>query len=249
MGGGDRRLRRSADGEQRDALGARSVRSLLDAHRRLIEATTPTVALLAPGEFPGLGTLAECWLEVRGEFDALDQTRQRLGFEEAAGMALGVTGDWQAHFLMDRGRPLPAGRETCPRTLALLEGIDGVESAYFSVMGPGTELAPHSGVNKSILRVHLTLRTPEPIGAAALRVGDTLVHHRPGVAFVFDDTVEHEAWNRGATERVTLMIDVRRSLPAWLRPVDALAQAAYLHHPIRRRAAGRLQEIEAARNG
>jgi aspartyl/asparaginyl beta-hydroxylase (cupin superfamily) len=40
------------------------------------------------------------------------------------------------------------------------------------------------------------------------RVGATNVEWRVGEAFVFDDTIEHEAWNDSDELRVVLILDV-----------------------------------------
>ena len=42
------------------------------------------------------------------------------------------------------------------------------------------------------------------------RVGDDVRPWREGEAWVFDDTVEHEAWNTSAHTRVVLLFDIWR---------------------------------------
>jgi len=53
--------------------------------------------------------------------------------------------------------------------------------------------------------VHLGLIVPEGCG---FRVGGETREWRVGEAFVFDDTIEHEAWNRSNEDRAVLIIDV-----------------------------------------
>ena len=164
-------------------------------------------------------------------------------------MALGVVGRWDAHFLIEQRKVLPAAVGRCPRTLALLDGVEDLRCAYFSVMAPHTHLLPHAGPNPSILRVHLTLRTPEPIGSSTLTVDGQVIPHRPGELFVFDDTFEHEVENRGDSDRATLMLDVRRPMRWWVRPIDAVVQRIFLLHPVHRQANKRLTELEEVHNG
>ena len=52
---------------------------------------------------------------------------------------------------------------------------------------------------------HLPLVVPE---GCALVVGGERHEWREGVAVLFDDTYEHEAWNRGSETRVVLIADV-----------------------------------------
>lgn len=236
-------------GGQPDSFGVRLVRSVLASHQRLIARAAPGGALWPADGLPGLRELEAGWETVLAEYDQLERERSRLDMEEVAGMALGVVGRWDAHFLVEQRKVLPAGKGRCPGTLALLDGVQGLRCAYFSVMGPDTHLLPHAGPNPSILRVHLTLRTPEPIGSSALVVDGHVVEHRPGELFVFDDTYEHEVWNRGDADRATLMLDVRRPMPWWVRPIDAAVQLLFKFHPVRRQANQRLVELEEVHNG
>jgi aspartyl/asparaginyl beta-hydroxylase (cupin superfamily) len=55
--------------------------------------------------------------------------------------------------------------------------------------------------------VHLPLLVPPGCG---FRVGGEVREWREGTAFVFDDTIEHEAWNNSDKLRVVLLFDVWR---------------------------------------
>lgn len=237
------------EGAQQDGFGLRLLRSLLVSHERLIARTAPGGALWPTSAIGGLRELEAGWQTVRAEYDQLERERSRLGMEQVAGMALGVIGRWDAHFLIEQRKVLPAAKGRCAGTLALLDQVQGLRCAYFSVMGPDTHLLPHAGPNPSILRVHLTLHTPEPIGSSALVVDGQVVEHRPGELFVFDDTFEHEVWNRGDSDRATLMLDVRRPMPWWVRPIDGAVQLLFKFHPVRRQANQRLVELEEVHNG
>ena len=52
---------------------------------------------------------------------------------------------------------------------------------------------------------HLPLLIPED---CALRVGGEEHHWREGEVVVFDDTYEHEAWNRSSRTRVVMIFDM-----------------------------------------
>jgi aspartate beta-hydroxylase len=75
----------------------------------------------------------------------------------------------------------------------------------FSVLTPGTHILPHRGVTNTRIVCHLPLVVP---GDCALVVGGERHVWRVGEAVAFDDTYEHEAWNRGSSTRVVLIIDV-----------------------------------------
>ena len=99
----------------------------------------------------------------------------------------------------------------CPHTSATLERLplarirEHAPEVMFSVLTPGTHILPHRGVTNTRVVCHLPLVVPED---CALVVGGERHDWREGEAFVFDDTYEHEAWNRGTQTRVVLIIDV-----------------------------------------
>ncbi|WP_231925988.1 aspartyl/asparaginyl beta-hydroxylase domain-containing protein [Micromonospora echinofusca] len=85
--------------------------------------------------------------------------------------------------------------------------VPHLTTAGFSRMAPGTRIKPHQGWVTTVYRAHLGLVVPED---CALRVGDETRQWREGKTFVFDDTVTHEAWNYGSSDRVVLLFDFAR---------------------------------------
>ena len=75
----------------------------------------------------------------------------------------------------------------------------------YSVFTPGTHLLPHRGVTNTRLVSHLPLLVPED---CAINVGGELHHWQEGRVVVFDDTFEHEAWNRSKKTRVVMIYDI-----------------------------------------
>ena len=75
----------------------------------------------------------------------------------------------------------------------------------FSLLAPHTRIPPHTGVANTRLVCHLPLIVPPGCG---FRVGETIREWREGEAFVFDDTIEHEAWNDSDQLRVVLILDL-----------------------------------------
>ncbi|MEO8547466.1 MAG: aspartyl/asparaginyl beta-hydroxylase domain-containing protein [Sphingomicrobium sp.] len=119
--------------------------------------------------------------------------------------------DWTAIHLLQNGRRIAANADHCPRTMALLETLDqpvipgAGPNAMFSLLAPHTAIPPHVGVNNSRLVCHLPLIVPD---GCWFRVGAETVHWRRGEAFVFDDTIEHEALNPSDQLRVVFIFDV-----------------------------------------
>jgi aspartyl/asparaginyl beta-hydroxylase (cupin superfamily) len=75
----------------------------------------------------------------------------------------------------------------------------------FSVLAPGTTIPPHTGVANTRLVCHLPLIVP---AGCWFRVGAETRYWERGKAFVFDDTIEHEAANTSSEVRVVLIFDV-----------------------------------------
>jgi len=119
--------------------------------------------------------------------------------------------DWGAYFLFNQGQRVERHCAACPLTSALLESLPLVRipgrapTAFFSRLKPGTHIPPHHGATNTRLVAHLPLIVPP---RCALRVGNDVREWVPGQALVFDDTIEHEAWNESSEDRVVLIFDV-----------------------------------------
>ena len=119
--------------------------------------------------------------------------------------------DWTAIHLVDRGRDIPSNTQHCPRTMALLREIPQPHirgagpNAMFSLLAPHTHIPPHTGVTNTRLVCHLPLIVPD---GCWFRVGSEKREWRRGEAWVFDDTIDHEAMNPTDRLRVLLIVDV-----------------------------------------
>jgi aspartyl/asparaginyl beta-hydroxylase (cupin superfamily) len=95
--------------------------------------------------------------------------------------------------------------------MALLDGLDqpairgAGPNAMFSLLAPNTAIPPHVGVSNCRLVCHLPLVVPD---GCWFRVGAETREWRRGEAFLFDDTIEHEAMNPTDQLRVVFIFDV-----------------------------------------
>lgn len=119
--------------------------------------------------------------------------------------------NWSACFLWEYGEKNESICALCPETAAALDAIPQnrvpgkAPSAFFSILKPGAHIPPHTGVTNTRAIVHLPLVVPPD---CSFRVGGETREWRVGEAFAFDDTIEHEAWNRSAEPRIVLILDV-----------------------------------------
>jgi tetratricopeptide (TPR) repeat protein len=118
---------------------------------------------------------------------------------------------WSVFFLWSNGVRQDAHCVRCPKTAALLDAApmarvpDAAPAAFFSVLAPKTLIPPHSGVTNTRLIVHIPLIVPEDCW---FRVGNEKRAWKPGEALIFDDTIEHEAWNGSDKPRTILIFDI-----------------------------------------
>ncbi|WP_436803057.1 aspartyl/asparaginyl beta-hydroxylase domain-containing protein [Sphingomonas sp. DT-51] len=118
---------------------------------------------------------------------------------------------WSALHLWKDGRRDDSVCARVPRTAAAvaalpLSDLPGrTPTVFFSILRPGAHLPAHTGVSNVRSIVHLPLIVPPDCG---FRVGGETRAWEEGRAWVFDDTIEHEAWNRSDRPRAILIFDV-----------------------------------------
>jgi aspartyl/asparaginyl beta-hydroxylase (cupin superfamily) len=119
--------------------------------------------------------------------------------------------DWSAMHIIRNGALTPHAQGLFPKTLEALSllpqpHVPGrTPSAMFSALRPHTKIPPHHGVSNARLVVHLPLIVPPGCG---FRVGSETRPWEVGQAWVFDDTIQHEAWNDSDELRVILIADI-----------------------------------------
>lgn len=118
---------------------------------------------------------------------------------------------WSSFFFWRDGVRQDEACARCPRTTAALEALPMAQqkgfapTAMFSALEAHTTIPPHTGSINTRVIVHLPLVLP---GVCRFRVGNVTREWRMNEAWVFDDTIEHEAWNDTDELRVILIFDV-----------------------------------------
>jgi aspartyl/asparaginyl beta-hydroxylase (cupin superfamily) len=121
--------------------------------------------------------------------------------------------DWSAFYLWKEGRVVEPNATRCPATMDALADApltairNRSPSVLFSLLRPGARIPPHTGFVNTRLICHLPLIVPRD---CALRVGNETRVPVEGKAWVFDDTMEHEAWNRSDRIRAILLFEIWR---------------------------------------
>jgi hypothetical protein len=148
---------------------------------------------------PVMRTELETLLKTRGGFQPFDEGE--YGFNPA-----NTTGQWNVFYLVLGCRAVPRAAAVCPQTAAALRTLPNLAmSAMFSALTPGTHLWAHCGPTNAVVSLSMGLIVPE---GSAIRVGRDEKTWEEGVCLVFDDTYEHEVWNRGSGTRFIMLLDV-----------------------------------------
>lgn len=170
-------------------------------------------------EFPWLDRFEADTDRIRSEF--LEILKAEEGFAPYIAYPPGLPLDqwvelnnsprWSAFKLFEKGRRIEENAAKCPVTMELLAAAPQPDqsgrtpTAMFSLLRPKTRIPPHTGVSNVRLVTHVPLIIPEGCG---FRVGNETRQWVPGKAWVFDDTLEHEAWNDSDKLRVVLIFDI-----------------------------------------
>jgi len=170
--------------------------------------------------FPGIDAFEAETDVIRAEFEALIAAEAAemvpyIQYPERVPLRqwreLNNSRDWTAIHLIQNGQRVEANVRHCPRTMAAIAKMPqpdipgGSPNAMFSLLAPRTRIPPHTGVANVRLVCHLPLIVPPSCG---FRCGATTLEWKVGESFVFDDTIEHEAWNDSDELRVVLIIDL-----------------------------------------
>ena len=168
--------------------------------------------------FPWLAELEAATDDVQREFSAVlhDEAEMVPYIKYSPGEPLGQWAElnhsrrWKAYFFWEVGRFFPEHAARCPRTVEALRRCPQVDipnfgpTAFYSILDANTHIPVHTGAANTRLTCHLPLVIPPGCG---FRVGGETREWKVGEAWVFDDTIEHEAWNRSALPRIVLLMD------------------------------------------
>lgn len=183
----------------------------------------PQVQFYDPGQFAWAATIENAAADIAAELAALlregtDGFRPYIQSDVAsvpgeANAALLGKKDWSVLALCENGWLSPDLIRRCPRTWeAVLQAPVPRVSGWgptitFSLLKAGAHIAAHTGMVNTRLICHLPLIVPP---GCRFRVGNELREWQVGKLLIFDDTIEHEAWNDGGEDRVVLIFDIWR---------------------------------------
>jgi len=157
---------------------------------------------LNPQQFDWAPDLESAWEAIRAEYLALPTNL----FDPWVQRQMHGQG-WSVFGLYAMGQVIPGAYVRCPQTSQVLQKVPGLSMAGFSRLAPHAHVKPHVGWAASVYRLHLGLVVPP---GCRLRVAEETRSWQEGSCLIFDDTVEHEAWNESDSPRGVLLLDFFR---------------------------------------
>ena len=173
-----------------------------------------TEPVLDVRDFAWTQLLRENWQAIRDEAIAValrGEASPSLATISPDHRSIAEVNKWRSFFIWGYGFRIDDNADRCPQTSALVERIPGLNSAFFSILAPGTHIPAHRGVTKGLITCHLGLIVPRD-GDVRMRVHDRIVRWAEGETLVFDDTYQHEVWNDTDATRVVLLVQFERPL-------------------------------------
>jgi beta-hydroxylase len=178
--------------------------------------------------FPWVPLVEAATPEILEELARVQATQVIPNFQDISYDQEEITTDdrWKTFFLYGYGHRDEANCALCPATDRALQAIPGLKTAMFSILAPGKVIPPHRGPYNGVLRYHLGLVVPDGGATSGIRVGGETRGWQVGKSLIFDDTFDHEAWNRSDQQRVVLFVDLERPLRFPVNVMNKLVLAA-----------------------
>lgn len=181
----------------------------------------PTIQFYKRQDFPWVAGVESVWEEIRSELEGYFEHGQEFSpYLTSSSEAVQLhrtplldNPDWGALYLQQDSRLLVEHARAFPKTMEAFRHVPLCDipgrtpSILFSLLRPGTHIPAHTGLLNVRLICHLPLIVP---AGCQFRVGNQMREWKEGELLVFNDSIEHEAWNNSDHQRVILLFEVWR---------------------------------------
>jgi aspartyl/asparaginyl beta-hydroxylase (cupin superfamily) len=185
-----------------------------------IETTCPELREL-DRHFPAI---REELLGVLGNKQEIPRYHEVDRMEEYISNTVDTDKGWKVFFLYAMGEKPEANCARCPRTSALLDRVPNRMQAFFSILEAGKSIPTHCGPYRGYIRYHLGLVVPEN-DPPTIRIRDQFYTWKEGESVLFDDSWDHEVFNKSDGDRVVLIVDIRRPMPLLLDSINRFVES------------------------
>lgn len=190
-------------------------------------------AIMSIDDFPELTKLKDHWKDIRREALLLKEngyfektTKEDSSAYYDLGFRTFYKYGWSKFYVTWYGHNLKSAKELCPKTVQILNSVNSVNGAMFSLLPIGSQLTRHLDPIASSLRLHISLDTPED-PKCFINVDGVNYTWKDGEAFLFDETYIHFAKNDSDKDRLILMCDIDRPLYFPGRLINSFAKFCF----------------------
>ena len=187
--------------------------------------------------YPSLRLLDQNYSIIREEMEGVLNYRDRIPrYHDLSKRETYISGtvdpdkNWRVYLLYTLLGIPESHKAKCPQTVALLQQIPNIVGAFFSILDPGKSIPAHCGEYHGYLRYHLGLRVPKN-DPPSMRVKDQLHTWEEGKSILFDDSWNHEVYNKSDDLRVVLLVDVLRPMPPHLHAINWCTNRLFTQSP------------------
>ena len=161
-------------------------------------------AFRASGSMAGPAMLERNFNTIRDEYRALRDSDYLVYTPKT------MVNLWAVYLFHHMGVNLEPLAGRCPQTAQILQNLPRVcldypyGDALFSVHASDSHLKAHCSIDNLRVRCHMGIDVPP---GCEMRVGTETCGWQEGKTLLFEDSIEHEVWNRGAVRRAILIVD------------------------------------------
>jgi len=189
------------------------IKFLMNLFEKAIEKVDPTPTFYDPEKFNIVNELSKHKKSIIKEFEKVKGIRP---FKEISPDTTPdkyfKNADWNVYFLKAYNNPIIDNIKNCPITFNVINQKN-VTTAMFSILPPGSEMNFHRGPYKGVVRCLYKLKLDDKTGDIGMIVKDKEIQWNKTECIIFDDTLQHKAWNKSKGSRVVLFLDIIRELP------------------------------------
>jgi aspartate beta-hydroxylase len=158
--------------------------------------------------FPWTRAFEDSHAVIRAELEAF-LAQQRVTFRNYVGPILHEQadgGEWHVLYLNYRDHRWPEHRRMFPRLAELVDAVPRPSGTVFiSRLTPGAHVPKHCGATNTQLTCHFGIVVPDGV---ELRVAREVRRQPEGRCMIFDDSFEHEVWNRSGSPRYNVFMQL-----------------------------------------
>lgn len=171
----------------------------------------PTTHLIPRENLKQIQILEDNWETIRDEALALYENGYIAAKDDLPASSFYKDNRWTSFYLKCYDMEIPSAMQMAPKTMALINQVEGMNLALFACLNPGKAINNHHDPFAFTVRYSLGLSTPNSDKSGIVVNGEDY-KWKDGESVIFDETYFHRAYNEDEVPRIILMTDIDRPL-------------------------------------